>query len=90
MLNLKKTLVYYGNYKNDGEPYAMVKPTHFWSNIELWEDETKPEMDENTYTIVFHKANNSYRRNYKQYWGKNAKERSIIPSQLIERIYELI
>ena len=89
MLDLKKTLVYYGNYKNNGELYAMVKPTHFWSNIELWENETKPEMDESTYDIVFHNFSNSNRRVYKQFWGKNAKERSVIPSELIERIYGL-
>lgn len=90
MINLKKTLIYYGNYKDNGELYCMTKPTHIWSNIELWENEKKPDMDRSTYDIVFHKKNNSYRRNYKGFWGKNAKQRSIIPSELVHKIYNVI
>jgi len=86
MLDIKKTLVYYGNYKNNGEHYAMVKPTHIWSNIELWVDETQPEMDESTYIIKFHKYHNCEKRVYKQNM-KSAKEKSVIPSELIEKIF---
>ena len=89
MLDLKKTLVYYGNYKNDGELYDMVKATHIWSNNEMWANETKPEMDESTYTIQYHNGDGRYKRFYNRYRKGNPKSRSVIPSELIERIYNL-
>ena len=86
MKTLGKTLVYYGNYKHNGENYAMVKPTHFWSNIPLWEDEKKPIMEADTYTIKYHNHDGRLKRFYKQY-EKGAKEKSVIPSELIERVF---
>ena len=31
--------VWYGNYN-----WGFPKPTHIWSNVELWDNEKKPEM----------------------------------------------
>jgi hypothetical protein len=87
-----KHLVYYGNYTNDGEKYAGIKPTHFWSNIFLWDNEKKPVLDESCYFIVDHTwvgntCVDKPRKKYNQMWNKsNAKIRSIIPDELVKRV----
>jgi site-specific DNA-cytosine methylase len=67
-------LVYYGNYN-----YPMLKPTNIWSNLPLWGSEKAPimeiERDEH--------GNNKYFQTQK-------KKRSLIPSGLVEKIYNFI
>jgi len=79
--NVRRLLVYYGNYDNWGFP----KATHIWSNLPLWEDEKKRILDES----LWHrdKANHVV---YNAYVKTNAKNRSKIPPTLIERLYDSI
>jgi len=67
-------LVYYSNYE-----YPMSKPTNIWSNIRLWDDETDPKTE-------FPK--NKWGHNV--YFSSNKKNRSLIPSKLVEKIYNKI
>jgi len=67
-------LVYYGNYN-----HYMQKPTNIWSNIRLWDDEKKSDIE-------FHYDLNGNNRIYSS--KKNL--RSLIPSKLIEKIIEKI
>lgn len=80
------TLVYYANYNDWGFP----KPTNIWSNLKLWENEVKPEMSEDKYIVKYHKTNKKNKRYYKVYQNSNAKERSMIPQDLIIRLSNLI
>jgi len=80
--NSHKLLVYYGNYNDWGFP----KPTHIWSNITLWENETKPEIGTEHYILKYHKFNENFRKIYNNYSKGNAMERSKIPPDLIHRI----
>lgn len=73
-----KTCVYYGNY-ND---WGCLKPTNIWSNLPLW-TETKPKMSDDKYII------HGGRRVFKSYSSGNAKERSKIPSNLIQKLLDL-
>jgi site-specific DNA-cytosine methylase len=67
-------LVYYSNYE-----YPMSKPTNIWSNIRLWDDEIDPKIE-------FPK--NKWGHNI--YFSSQKKNRSLIPSKLVERIYNHI
>jgi len=84
--NSHKLLVYYGNYNDWGFP----KPTHIWSNIKLWDNETKPEIGTEHYILNYHKSNENFRKIYNNYSKGNATERSKIPPDLIHRIIEYI
>jgi site-specific DNA-cytosine methylase len=64
-------LVYYGNYN-----YPMLKPTNIWSNIFLWENEKTPKLE-------FKRDNNGNNK----YFSINKSNRSLIPSNLVEKIY---
>ena len=79
-------LVYYANYNNWGFP----KPTNIWSNLQLWENETKPEMPTDSYSIKYHTFNGRNRRYYKSYGNAKAEQRSKIPPDLINRLRLLI
>lgn len=79
------SLVYYGNY-ND---WGFIKPTHIWSNTPLWK-ETVPLMDESKYTLKFKKHDNRNKRFYTAFSSSNARERSKIPPDLIQRLKQLI
>ena len=83
--NSNMNLVYYANYNNWGFP----KPTNIWSNLPLWENEKMPIMPEDTYMMKYHNYNKKEKRMYKAY-QTNAKERSKIPPDLIERLKGLI
>jgi site-specific DNA-cytosine methylase len=65
-------LVYYGNYD-----YPMYKPTNIWSNIHLWPDEKR-----NTIEIDRDAQGNN------KYFQTQKKNRSLIPSKLVEKIYD--
>jgi site-specific DNA-cytosine methylase len=67
-------LVYYGNYD-----YYMQKPTNIWSNIKLWEDEKKANI-----TVEYNCNGNNVT------FSNNKKNRSLIPSKLIEKIIDKI
>ena len=79
--NVRRLLVYYGNYDNWGFP----KATNIWSNLPLWEDEKKPIMDE---SLWYRDGNGQLR--YTAFSKSNAKNRSKIPPTLIERLYDSI
>lgn len=79
--NANKGLVYYGNYN-----WGFPKPTNIWSNLQLWQ-EKKPIMDKSLCSIRYSKGKIKY--DYKQYSSAGAEERSKIPPDLIERLYEL-
>jgi hypothetical protein len=81
MKEIKKTLVYYGNHN-----WGCPKPTHIWSNIDLWEDEKKPVMDASTYILRYRPCDGRIKREYHTYQGLPEK-RSLIPRELIEKIY---
>jgi len=68
-------LVWYGNYN-----WLHPKPTHIWSNVELWEDEKKPEMSED---LWFRRDG---RKIYKAYSKAGHKVRSMIPTELIKKL----
>lgn len=82
--NACKTLVYYANYNNWGFP----KPTHIWSNLVLWENETMPEMPESSYTIHT-KKNGELKKYYNAFKFGKTRERSKIPPNLIDRLRRL-
>jgi hypothetical protein len=84
--NANINLVYYGNYNNWGWP----KATNIWSNLPLWDNEKKPVMPTDSYTLKYHKYNQRPIRFYKTYRDRNAEERSKIPSDLINRLLLLI
>jgi hypothetical protein len=84
-VNGNNTLVYYANYNNWGFP----KPTHIWSNLPLWENETCPEMSEDSYVIRLRKCDGRLKKYYKTFNG-NAEDRSKIPSDLIQRLLNLV
>jgi len=67
-------LVYYSNYN-----YPMHKPTNIWSNLTLWGDEKKPDIE-----FEKDKNGNTF------YCSLQKKNRSLIPSKLIERIITFI
>jgi site-specific DNA-cytosine methylase len=79
--NVRKLLVYYGNYDNWGFP----KATNIWSNLPLWENEKKPTMDES----LWYRDGKGINRYY-AFQNSNAKERSRIPPTLIENLYASI
>ena len=79
------TIVYYGNYNN----WGFMKPTHIWSNLPLWENETKPIMPESSYIMKYHNYNKRPKRHYKAFL-RNAEERSKIPPDLVTRLRQLI
>ena len=81
--NANKGLVFYGNYNN----WEFPKPTNIWSNLQMW-NEPKPVMDKSLITITSTKWGNKYR--YNKFSKSNAEERSKIPHDLIERLYNLI
>jgi len=81
----KKTLVYYGNYN-----WGFPKPTHIWSNIELWENEKTPDMPPETYKIITRKYDGRVRRSYHAFQDGNAESRSLIPPLLIDRLYSKV
>jgi site-specific DNA-cytosine methylase len=84
--NSNKVLVYYANYNDWGFP----KPTHIWSNLKLWENETMPVMSEDKYVVRFKTANNANKKFYKAFTCGTPESRSKIPPDLIERLYNLI
>ena len=84
--NGNTTTVYYGNYDNWGFP----KPTDIWSNMPLWDNETKPEFDESCYVIRPHAHNGTLKRYYKSYSFQSPEVRSKIPPSLIDRLLLLI
>jgi hypothetical protein len=77
-------LVYYGNY-NHGCP----KPTHIWTNMNIWENEKTPVMPEDSYIIRYRKNDKTYNKYYKCFQG-GPEKRSIIPPLLIHRLFNLI
>ena len=81
-------LVYYANYNNWGFP----KPTHIWSNLTLWDNETIPTMSPDSYIINYRKYDGIVRRLYKEYYycKERSKTRSKIPPDLIKRLMQLI
>jgi len=81
-----KSLVYYGNY-ND---WGLIKPTNIWSNLQLWDNEPKPIMNADKYTLKYHTYDGRMKRFYKSYSFKDTEERSKIPSDLIQRLFNLI
>lgn len=83
--NSNMNLVYYGNY-ND---WGFMKPTNIWSNLLLWDNEPKPIMNEDKYVLKYHKYDNRLKRHY-NFRNMNAEQRSIIPPDLIRRLYNLI
>ena len=74
-------MVYYANYG-----WGFPKPTDIWSKNYLWENESRPEMPESTYRYWTNKAGVK-KRYYYDYAFKPARERSVVPEPLIERIY---
>jgi len=84
----KRGLVYYGNYG-----HGCPKPTHIWTNMNIWDNERTPVMAEDTYVVRFHPYNQKNKRYYKCFWNSGklgAEVRSIIPRGLIERLFNLI
>lgn len=71
----KPLLTYYGNYE-----WFSPKPTQIWSNVELWENEKRPVMDENLY----------YRKNgkkiYTTFSNGSHRIRSLMPHKLIDKL----
>lgn len=84
-VSAKRTLVYYGNYN-----HSFPKPTHIWTNMNIWENEKQPVMSEDTYEIKYHKGSDTYKRYYKGFHNASNAGRSIIPPLLIERLFNLI
>jgi hypothetical protein len=79
--NAYVNVVFYANYNN----WPFPKPTNIWSNLPLWENETKPVMPPDSYYRINNKLY------YKAYGAKRSSEnRSKIPPLLIERLKELI
>jgi site-specific DNA-cytosine methylase len=78
-------VVYYGNY-ND---WDFPKATNIWSNLPLWDNEPKPIMNEDKYTLKYHNYDKRMKKHYK-FSNMNAEERSKIPPDLIRRLYNLI
>ena len=83
--NSNMNLVYYANYNNWGFP----KATNIWSNLPLWENEKTPIMPEDTYVMKYHNYDGREKKKFKAF-QTNAKERSKIPPDLIERLKGLI
>lgn len=78
--------VYYGNYG-----HGCPKPTHIWTNKPVWEDEPSPNMPEHTYDLKYHKFNKCMKKYYKVFNGfANGEQRSVIPPELIHRLFGLI
>jgi site-specific DNA-cytosine methylase len=77
-------LVYYANYNNWGVP----KPTNLWSNLLLWENETMPEMSEDTYVILIRHDGRPQR--YYNSFKRSSESRSRIPPDLITRLLRLV
>jgi len=71
----KPLLTFYGNYE-----WFSPKPTQIWSNVELWENEKRPVMDENLY----------YRKNGKKVYttlsNGSHRIRSLMPHKLIDKL----
>lgn len=84
-VNANKCLVYYANYDNWGFP----KPTHIWSNLTLWDNETMPIMNPDTYDIVKRNCDGRLKKYYKAF-KTNHENRSKIPPSLILRLFNLI
>jgi len=84
--NSHKLLVYYGNYNNWGFP----KATHIWSNIKLWNNETKPEIGEEHYIVKYKKFDERFKKFFHNFSNSNAIERSRIPPDLIQRILSFL
>jgi hypothetical protein len=80
--NANMNLVYYANYNNWGFP----KATNIWSNLPLWDNEKKPVMPPDSYTLKYHKCNQRIRRYYKAFSFVYTEERSKIPPDLINRL----
>jgi hypothetical protein len=80
--NANMNLVFYANYNN----WLLPKPTNIWSNLPLWENETKPVMPVDCY---YRKNNKIYYKGYGNTQRK-AEERSKIPPDLIKRLIQLI
>jgi len=68
-------LTWYGNYD-----WTSPKPTHIWSNVELWEKEKRPVMSNDLYFI------RGGKRVYKAYDSGTHRSRSMIPHKLIEKL----
>jgi site-specific DNA-cytosine methylase len=83
--NSNMNVVYYGNY-ND---WDFPKATNIWSNLPLWDNEPKPIMNEDKYTLKYHNYDKRMKKHYK-FSNMNAEERSKIPPDLIRRLYNLI
>ena len=63
-------LVFYGNYN-----YPMEKATNIWSNIFLWDNENRPQIE-------FVRDESGHNKYYQQ----NKKLRSLIPELLVKKI----
>jgi hypothetical protein len=83
--NSNMNLVYYANYNN----WGFLKATNIWSNLPLWENEKMPIMPKDSYVMKYHNYDKREKRYYKAF-QTNAKERSKIPPDLIERLKGLI
>jgi hypothetical protein len=79
------TLVFYSNYG-----WGFPKPTHIWSNLDLWDHELPPEMDNSTYVVRKRSSDGKIKRYYKAFMRRSSEERSKIPSLLIDRLRLLI
>lgn len=79
------SVVYYGNYDNWGFP----KATDIWSNLQIWTDETSPQLDETHYYWRHHNHNGKKKKVFKKFW-RSPEERSKIPPSLINRFRLLI
>ena len=83
--NSHKLLVYYGNYN-----WGFQKPTHIWSNIQLWNNEIKPVLGTEHYELRYRSNENKLKKIYTSYSNGNAMERSKIPPDLIHKIITYI
>jgi hypothetical protein len=85
----KRGLVYYGNYG-----HGCPKPTHIWTNMDIWENEITPVMPEDSYIVRLHPYSQKNKRYYKCFYDGSVKNiaevRSIIPRGLIDRLFNLI
>ncbi len=60
------------------------------SNMSLWEKEKKPFMSEDKYIVKYKNHDKKDKRFYKAFSNGNAEQRSKIPSDLIQRLKDLI
>lgn len=84
--NSSKTLVYYGNYNDWGYP----KATNIWSNLKLWNNESKPIFSDDAFEMRYHPHDKRMKRYYKKFRTANARDRSKIPPDLIARLKALM